>query len=345
MLRYIDLRSDTITQPTDEMRLAMFQAEVGDDVYGEDETVNKLESLAERMVNKEAALFVASGTMGNQVAIMTHTKRGDEVIAADCSHIIQAEVGAAAALSCVTIRTAGTVDGKLKFSEVENLIRGNNVHFPTTGLICLENATSEGTVHTLEDMKKLHKLASSQGIPVHLDGARVFNAAAALEVEVKDLTRYCESVMFCLSKGLCAPVGSILAGSKEFIGRARKYRKMLGGGLRQAGFLAAAGIVALEKMTARQEVDHRHAKLLAQGLSLIKGVTVELSRVQINMVFANIAQTGRSQSSIIEALLVRGIKANDGRQGDYIRFVTNYWVTENDIEYVLNTMKLLLSEE
>lgn len=345
MLKYIDLRSDTITQPTDEMRLAMFQAEVGDDVYGEDKTVNKLESLARRMVNKEAALFVASGTMGNQVAIMTHTKRGDEVIAADCSHIIQAEVGAAAALSGVTIRTAGTVDGKLKLSEVENLIRGSNVHFPTTGLICLENATSEGTVHTLEDMKKLYELASSHGIPIHLDGARLFNAAAALAGKAKDLTRYCDSVMFCLSKGLCAPVGSILAGSKEFIHRARKYRKMLGGGLRQAGFLAAAGIVALEKMTERQEVDHRHAQLLAHGLSLIKGVTVELSRVQINMVFVNIAQTGKSQSSVIEALLARGINANDGREGDYIRFVTNYWVTEEDINYVLNTMKLLLSEE
>ena len=341
-MKYIDLRSDTITQPTAEMRLAMFQAKVGDDVYGEDETVNKLESLAARIVNKEAALFVPSGTMGNQLAIMTHTKRGDEVIAPDCSHTIQAEVGGAAALSGVTIRTVRTVNGIIDSADFKNLIRGDNIHFPRSGLICLENATSEGTVMTLEEMQEFHAIASVKEIPVHLDGARLFNAAAALNVEARNITHYCESVMFCLSKGLCAPVGSILAGSEDFIYRARKNRKMLGGGLRQAGFLAAAGIVALEKMADRLEEDHVHAKLLAQGLSQIKGVAVDLSRVQINMVFANIAETGKSQTEIIQALLARGIKANDGREGDYIRFVTNYWVTKEDIDYVVNMMQEVL---
>lgn len=343
-MRDIDLRSDTITQPTDEMRNAMFKTRVGDDVYEEDETVRELEDLAARLVNKEAALFVASGTMGNQLAIMTHTKRGDEVIASECSHTIQAEVGAASALSGVTVRTAKSNEGKIDLADVKNLIRGDNIHFPSTGLICLENATSEGTVMSLVEMKALYEVALSKGVPIHLDGARLFNAAAALKVDAREITDYCDSVMFCLSKGLCAPIGSMLAGSLDFIRKARKNRKMIGGGMRQVGFLAAAGIVALEKMAGRLEEDHLNAKLLAKGFSNIKGIKVDLAKVQINMVFANIAETGKSQGEIIKALLQKGIKANDGREGDFIRFVTNYWVTKDDIEYVVKTLAQIVLE-
>lgn len=339
MEKFIDLRSDTITLQTDEMKEAMFHAEVGDDVYGEDVTVKRLEKMAAELLGKEAALFVTSGTMGNQLAIMTHTKRGDEVIACSGSHIVLAEVGAAAVLSGVTVRTVDDENAIMQPKDVRELIRGKNQHFPDTGLICMENATSTGTVYPLPVMAEIYDLAKAHGIPVHLDGARIFNAAAALGVEAKEIAKYTDSVQMCLSKGLCAPVGSILAGSSEFIEKAHRNRKMLGGGLRQAGYLAAAGIVALEKMVGRLNEDHDNLQTLAKGLSEIKGIKVNLRQAEINMVFADIEGTGLEQQYIIDKLLEKGIKANDGREGNFIRFVTNYWVSAEDIEYVLACMR------
>lgn len=339
MKRFIDLRSDTITLQTDEMRSAMFHAEVGDDVYGEDVTVKRLEKIAAEMLGKEAALFVTSGTMGNQLAIMTHTKRGDEVIACSGSHIVLAEVGAAAVLSGVTVRTVDDENAIMQPEDVRALVRGKNQHFPDTGLICMETATCLGTVYPLPVMAEIYGLAKAHNIPVHLDGARIFNAAVALGVDAGEITKYTDSVQMCLSKGLCAPVGSVLAGNAEFIEKAHRNRKMLGGGLRQAGYLAAAGIIALEKMTGRLQEDHDNLKLLAKGLSEIKGIQVNTRQTEINMVFADIGETGLEQQYIIDKLLEKGIKANDGREGNHIRFVTNHGVSSKDIEYVLDCMK------
>lgn len=338
-MRFIDFRSDTITQPTEEMRLAMYNAVVGDDVYDEDETVKKLEAMAAEMVNKEAALFVPSGTMGNQLAVMTHTKRGDEVIAGDSSHVVIYEVGAAAVLSGVTMRTAKSVNGAVSPGDVRRLVRGINIHHPDTGLICVENATSSGTLMPLEDMADIYSFARQKGIPVHLDGARLFNAALSLGVEASGIARYADSVMFCLSKGLCAPVGSILAGNSDFIGKARRNRKLLGGGMRQAGILAAAGIIALEKMVGRLSQDHANARLLGEGLAGLPGITVDVSNIHINMVFADISQTGKDSGWLVGELLKKGIKVNDSAP---LRFVTSHEVDRADIELTLRTIKELI---
>ncbi|MCX7708284.1 MAG: low-specificity L-threonine aldolase [Clostridia bacterium] len=335
-MKIIDLRSDTVTLPTQEMRQAMCNAVVGDDVYNEDITVQQLEALAAKITDKEAALFVPSGTMGNQLAIMTHTKRGDEIIAGDSSHIIEHEVGAAAVLAGVTVRTAKTQNGILSSSEVLKLIRSENIHHPDTGLICIENATAMGTVMSLDEMKEIYETAKKANIPVHLDGARLFNAAVVLGVEAAQITAYTDSVMFCLSKGLCAPIGSILAGSREFIEKARRNRKLLGGGMRQVGILAAAGMFALEKMVERLDEDHKNAKLLAEALSSIPGVDVDTSTVQINMVFADISRTGKTETEFVEAMLEKGIKINESKP---LRFVTNHDVSRQDIEFTIETIK------
>lgn len=338
-MRYLDLRSDTVTQPTQEMRTAMFDAVVGDDVYEEDATVKQLEQLAARKVNKEAALFVPSGTMGNQLAVMTHTKRGDEVLAGDLSHIIEHEVGAAAVISGVTVRTVPTTGGILSLDTIQRFFRQKDVHHPDTGLICLENATALGTLMPLEKMAEIYTYATDKAIPVHTDGARLFNAAAALGVNPSDIASHTDSVMFCLSKGLCAPVGSILAGTAAFIEKAKRNRKLLGGGMRQAGFLAAAGILAMEKMAVRLEEDHKNARLLAEGLSKIQGVKLDLSTVQINMVFADISGTGKTEEELVEGLLQKGIKANKSTP---MRFVTNNDVSREDVEYALAVIKEIL---
>ena len=227
-MRYIDIRSDTVTQPTQKMRDAMYTAVVGDDVNRDDPTMLELEELAAKLVGKEAAMFVPSGTMGNQVSIMTHTRRGDEVICGELSHIVIHEVGAPAVLSGVMVRTIKTAD-YLRPEQLLPAIRPDDIHMPHTGLVEMENPTAMGRVVPLDIMRQNYELAHQYGLPVHLDGARLFNAATALGCDVKEITQYCDSVMFCLSKGLCAPVGSIVAGSKEFIDRARKNRKMLGG--------------------------------------------------------------------------------------------------------------------
>jgi threonine aldolase len=341
-MKFIDLRSDTVTKPTEEMRKAMYEAEVGDDVYEDDPTVNRLEEIAANMVGKEAALFVPTGTFGNQLAVLTHTQRGDEVILGDDCHIVLHEVGAASVIAGVQLRAIPSENGALNVDEVKKRIRlDDDIHYPHTGLICMENAHGNGTVIPLEKMKAIYDLAKVHHIPVHLDGARLFNAATVLDVDAKEITQYTDSVMFCLSKGLCAPIGSIVAGSKDFITRARKGRKLMGGGMRQVGVIAAAGIIALEKMTKRLGEDHENAKYLAQRLMEIPGITLDLDKVQINMVFFDMSETGYPSSLLVEELLKKGIKIN-GEEDGLMRFVTNFWVTKDDIDFVVDSMKDLI---
>lgn len=340
-MKFIDLRSDTVTQPTQEMRDVMYKAEVGDDVYGDDPTMNRLEELAANKVGKEAALFIPSGTFGNQLALFTHCRRGTEVILGEECHIVQHEVGAASVIAGVQLRTIPGVKGQLDAAVIEARIRGVDIHFPSTGLICVENALSNGRVVPLENMAEIYDVAQKHNIPVHLDGARLFNAAAYLKTETSEITKYSDSVMFCLSKGLCAPVGSILAGSREFVAKARKGRKLMGGGMRQAGILAAAGIVALEKMTGRVNEDHDNAVFLAGELSKIPGIRVYSEDIHINMVFFEMNIPGLDYDKFVADMYNKGIKINNAENG-LMRYVTNYWVTRSDIAYVMEAMKDIL---
>lgn len=337
-MRYIDLRSDTVTMPTEEMRISMANAPVGDDVYGDDPTVNELENLAAQIVGKEAALFVPSGTFGNQLALLTHTRRGDEVILEHNAHIVIHEVGGAAVIAGVQLRTVHGKNGAMDPRLVEKSIRPDDIHMPRTGLICVEEAHGCGAVVPIENLKAIKEISNRYNIPVHMDGARVFNAATALNVDVKEITENCDSVMFCLSKGLCAPVGSILAGSKAFIDVARKNRKLMGGGLRQAGILAAAGIIALEKMAARLHIDHDNAEYMARKLSEINGINVDFSRRDINMVFFTIDEGLVEDKVLVDSFLDAGIKINGIEDGEY-RFVTNNGVTKEDIDFAINKLK------
>ena len=343
-MRYIDIRSDTVTQPTQEMREAMFKAEVGDDVYDEDPTMKKLEKYAAEVVGKEDALFVPSGTFGNQLSIFTHCERGNEVILDDSCHIVVHEVGAASVIAGVQLRTINSDKEVMAPQDIKNRIRKgeDDLHFPSTGLICLENAHSNGRVVSLENMKEISEIAHENGIPVHLDGARVFNAATYLNVDPKEITQYCDSVMFCLSKGLCAPVGSIVAGSKDFIQKAKKKRKLMGGGLRQAGFLAAAGLIALEKMRFRLKEDHENARYLGERLNEIPEISVNLDDIHINMVFFRINKDINFRE-MVSFFLEKGIKINPPENGE-LRFVTNYWVSKKDVDYIVETMKEYLKK-
>lgn len=328
-MKWIDFRSDTVTHPTPAMREAMARAEVGDDVYQDDPTTNRLEELAAEMLGKEAALFVPSGTMGNQLALMTHTRRGDEAIVSVNSHIFEHEVGAAAVLSGLNLRQVTFPKGVYNAAQIEAAFRSNDIHEPPTSLICLENALANGRVVPLETMKEIRALADRRGVPVHMDGARLFNAATALGVDVKELTAQVDSVSCCLSKGLCAPVGSVLCGSAAFIARARKNRKMLGGGMRQVGILCAAGILSLTEMTKRLEEDHENARRLARLLGEIPGVTVDLESVQINMVFADIdwPELPQLQGWLRERGVLTGAYT-----GPQVRFVTHYGITAEDVD-------------
>ncbi|MCI1944497.1 low-specificity L-threonine aldolase [Clostridium luticellarii] len=343
-MRFIELRSDTATQPTQAMREAMYNAEVGDDVYGDDPTMKELEEYAPKLVGKEAALFVPSGTFGNQLSLFTHCKRGTEVILGDDCHIVMHEVGAASVIAGVQLRTLKTSGGEMNPDEVRSTIRAEkDIHYPETGLICMENAYSDGRVLSLKNMSEIYSIARKYNIPVHLDGARVFNAASYLGVDVREITKYCDSVMFCLSKGLCAPVGSMLAGSKSFIEKARKCRKLMGGGLRQAGFLAAAGLVALKKMVGRLGEDHENALLLGEELSKIPGIKVNMKDIQINMVFFDMSETGYDSGKLVKEFYKNRIKINPEENGK-MRFVTNYWVKKQDIPYIIETFKKVLNE-
>lgn len=308
--RVIDLRSDTVTLPTEEMREAMRTAPLGDDVFGEDPTVNRLEELAAAKLGKEAALLVPSGTMGNQVALLTHTRRGDEVILEADAHIVHYESGAPAVLSGVMLRPLPGRDGLLAPEQIEAAVRTPDIHTPPTTLISLENTHNRGggSVYPLATLQAIAAFGNARRIPIHLDGARIFNAALASGVPASAIAACADSVMFCLSKGLSAPVGSLLCGPAEFIARARRFRKMVGGAMRQAGIVAAAGIVALEKMVDRLEVDHANAKRLAEGLARIPGVLLDASQVQTNIVIFRLAPP-RAAAALVRALTTEGVKA------------------------------------
>jgi threonine aldolase len=337
-MRYIDLRSDTVTMPTDEMRKAMATAPVGDDVYEDDPTIKRLEELAARMAGKEAALFVPSGTMGNQLAIMSHTSYGDEIIVGANSHIVVHEVGAAARLSGVSYAIVDNPDDRIYAKDVIRKIRTDDIHHPRTGLVCLENALANGTVVPLNIMKETYETAKANGLPVHTDGARLFNAATALGVDASEIARYTDSIMFCLSKGLCAPVGSMLAGSGEFINRARKHRKLLGGGMRQAGILAAAGIIALEEMTKRLSSDHENAKYMMERLMEIPEISLKPENVQIDMVYFGIKKEDFDAADFTEYLLTNGVKINNDWPLEF-RYVTHNDILRDDIDKVIGLMK------
>lgn len=341
-MRFIDLRSDTVTAPTQNMRDAMYRASVGDDVYRDDPTMKELEEYAAYITGMEASLFVPSGTFGNQLSLFTHCERGSEVILSDDCHILMHEVGASSVIAGVQLRSVKSINGEMDPLDILSKIRGEDIHFPKTGLICIENAHSNGRVIPISNMKQIHAIAKENGIPIHLDGARLFNAASYLKVDPKEITKYCDSVMFCLSKGLCAPVGSMVCGSKEFIEKARKKRKLMGGGLRQGGFLAAAGLVALKEMIPNLEEDHKKALLLGEELKKIPGIKVNLDNIHINMVFFDMSKTNYDTYKLVDEFYKRGIKINPAEDG-LMRFVTNFWVSYEDINYVVNSMKDILS--
>ena len=342
MEKWIDLRSDTVTQPTQEMREAMYRAQVGDDVYGDDPTMNELERKAAEMLGKEAALFMASGTMGNAVAVMSHIQSGNEVILSDTAHIVAHEVGGAAVLSQAFIRTLHFKDGLFDAEQIRAAIRDrSNIHYPYTGLICVEEPLATGKVVPLERLQQVYQMAKEENIPVHMDGARIFNAATALGVDVKEIAACTDSVMFCLSKGLCAPVGSMLVGSKEYIERARRNRKMLGGGMRQCGFLAAAGLIALEVMTKRLQEDHDNAKYMAQRLQKMPGVTLDMNSVEINMVFFKLDAPKEVIDSLPEKMLEAGVKINGIEDGEF-RFVTTHDTSREDIDRALDAFEKII---
>lgn len=342
-MNYIDLRSDTVTWPTEEMRKAMLNAEVGDDVYGDDPTTNRLEKMAAQVLNKEAALFVPTGTMGNQLAVFTHISRGDEVIIPEDNHIVVHEAGALAIISGGNLRCLPSKKGMVDLDKVRRTIRfAEDIHEPKTGVICTENAHSTGIVHPLSYMKELYGIAKENNIPVHLDGARIFNAASYLKVDASEIAKYADSIMFCLSKGLCAPIGSILAGTKKFIDVARRKRKILGGGMRQVGVVAQAGIIALEKMTKRVSEDRELAVYLAEMLKTIPGVEVHPEDVHINMVFLKINKTVDS-AFLTESLKKDGILINPPEDGN-LRLVTHYYIGRKEVEKVAEKLNTILSD-
>jgi len=334
-MNIIDLRSDTVTRPTPEMRAAMAQAEVGDDVYGEDPTINRLQELAANMVGKEAGIFVPSGTMGNLTAVLTHCTRGDEIILGHLAHIFYFEAGGVSALGGVHSRQLINLpDGSLELEAIEAAIRSDDDHFPTTRLIALENTHNRcgGVALGVEYTRAVGELAHAHGLSLHLDGARLFNAAAALEVPARLLAEPADSVTFCLSKGLCAPVGSVLCGSRDFIRRAHRIRKQLGGGMRQAGVLAAAGIVALETMVDRLPEDHARARQLALGLKQIPGVQIEPGSPHTNMVFVSLSEElPVSAPQLADRLLARNIKVSAIGERRF-RLVTHYWIDQAAVE-------------
>ena len=338
----IDLRSDTVTQPSPEMRRAMYEAELGDDVFGEDPTVNRLEAMAAERMGKEAALLVASGTMGNLVCGLTHCARGDEMVVGADAHLFVNEVGAIAGLGGIQVRTLPTDDrGMVDPEAVEAAIRPQGLHFPRTALVSLENTHNRGSgaVFTPQEMGAVTEVAHAHGVPVHLDGARIFNAAVALGIPAADLAAQADSLSFCLSKGLSCPVGSAVCGDAEFIARARKTRKMLGGGMRQAGIIAAAGIVALEHMVDRLAEDHENARRLAQGLAQMPGISLDLSRIQSNIV---IVETPiRPAPEFIGELKEHGVLANHS-VGKGTRFVTHYGINAEDVDEALEVVEATL---
>jgi len=343
-MRIVDLRSDTLTRPTPAMRQAMAEAEVGDDVFGEDPTVIKLEQMAAERLGKEAALFVASGTMGNLVSLLAHCGRGDEIILGSQSHTFFFEQGGSAAVGGIHPRTIGNQpDGTLPPEEIEAAIRTDNVHFPITRLIVLENTQNlcSGYPLGLEYMRTVGAIARRHGLKLHVDGARFFNAAVALGVGPDQLAAEADSVSFCLSKGLAAPVGSMVCGNREFIARARRARKVLGGGMRQAGVLAAAGIVALEEMVDRLAEDHANARKLAEGLARMPGLVIDPAGIKTNIVYFGVTRPNMPSDQLAARLDAQGARMLPVGAGR-IRAVTHYHITADDIDYTLKVVAEVL---
>ena len=333
----IDLRSDTVTLPTDAMRNAMAIAEVGDDVYGEDPTINRLERISAEKMGKEAGLFVPSGTMGNLIAFLTHCQRGDEAIMGDQAHTFYYEVGGVSALGGIMVHTVpNQPDGTMNLTDLRRAIRGEDVHFPTTRLIALENTHNRcgGVVLGLDYIQSIVDLAKEFGLYLHMDGARIFNAAVKLDIPVKKMVAGIDSVTFCLSKGLGAPVGSVLCGAQDFIEKARKIRKQLGGGMRQAGVLAAAGIVALETMVERLKKDHDRAIFLANELKMVPNILIRQNSPQTNMVFIDLDKNfPKTNLQVIKELAQIGVLVGTSKERGF-RLVTHYGITDADIPQV-----------
>ncbi len=331
----VDLRSDTLTLPTPEMREAMACAEVGDDVWEEDPTVKRLEAVAAERLGKEAGLFVSSGTMGNLVSVVSQTRAGQEIVLDQDSHIYNYEVAGAAVVGSVQTRPLKTARGFLSPEQVREALRPANIHLPTTGLVCLENTHNRhgGTCCTPAEIAAVAAVAHGAGVPVHLDGARLFNAAVALGRPAAEFARHADSVTFCVSKGLGAPVGSVVCGTRDFVARARRVRKMLGGGMRQAGVIAAAGLVALERMVDRLAEDHAHARRLAEGLATLPGLRVDLARVQTNIVIVGVDRPGGVEP-LVAGCVARKVKVHAIGPAS-IRCVTHKDVDAEDIERAL----------
>jgi len=343
----IDFRSDTVSWPTAAMREAMAAASVGDDVYGEDPTVNELEALAAARTGKEAGLFVASGTMGNLSAILSHAGRGDEAILGSDSHVFSWEAGGLAALGGVVPYPLPTdTFGRMDSAAVADAVREDDPHLPRSRLVLVENSYGGKHGYPLppEYFADIAAVARQHGLALHMDGARLFNAAVAQNIDADEITRHVDSVTFCLSKGLCAPVGSVLCGSAEFIDKARRARKVLGGGMRQAGVLAAAGIVALNEMIERLADDHAHARLLAQGLSQIPGVEVDVAMVRTNMVFFNLTNDVPLSSEDVACRMRETAGVWVGTNGSRgFRAVTHYWIDANDVRTFLSSLEYVLA--
>jgi len=341
-MQYIDLRSDTVTRPTPEMREAMAEAEVGDDVYGDDPTVNRLQEIASAMMGKEAALFVPSGTMGNLLALLVHCQRGDEAIVGNQSHMYLNEAGGMSALGGIqACPIPNQSDGTLALEDILASIRTEDVHHPITRLICLENTQNicGGVPLTPAYTRQVAELARQNDLLLHIDGARIFNSAVAQNISVKDLAGPADSVMFCLSKGLAAPIGSILVGTHKFMGRARHIRKMLGGGMRQVGVIAAAGIISLEKMVNRLGDDHVRARKLADGLRKVTGLAVDKDSPYTNMVYLNLADDlSINSKQISEKMRELGVLV-DAENARRFRLVTHYWIDDVAVEQTVSAFE------
>ncbi|MFH1242320.1 MAG: low-specificity L-threonine aldolase [Pseudomonadota bacterium] len=341
----MDLRSDTFTLPSEAMREAMARAEVGDDVFGEDPSVNRLQEMAAERMGKEAALYVASGTMANLVALLTHCQRGDEIYLGDQSHIFIYEAGSSAAVGGIhPYPLRNNPDGTLNLDDIEAAVRPDDTHFPRSRLLCLENTHNRcwGSPLSLDYMESIWDLAGRLNLAVHLDGARIFNAALAEGVKPKELARGCDSVSFCLSKGLGAPVGSLVCGSRGFIMRARRMRKQLGGGMRQAGIIAAGGIYALENMVDRLAEDHAMARRLAEGIDGIEGLKTQVDMIKTNIVFFQLADERITANQLRERAASKGVRFLVGH-GGLIRMVTHYGLTMEDMDWAVEVFQEVMA--
>ena len=343
--KMIDLRSDTVTQPTEKMRHAMASADVGDDVFGEDPTINRLEHIAAETLGKQAGLYVTSGTMANLVSELAHCGRGEEIILGDQAHSFFYEQGGSAAVGGIHPRTLpNRPDGTMALADIEAAVRPDNIHFPRTRLIMLENTHNRcsGQPLPVDYLRSVRELADRYELKIHIDGARLFNAAAALDISAADLAAPADSVSICLSKGLAAPVGSLVCGSQSFIDRARRARKLLGGGMRQAGVIAAAGIVALKEMTQRLAEDHANAHTLAVGLEQIDGVSLDPEQIRTNIVYFRITRTDLSAEQFAEALGSRGVRLLAAGPG-LCRAVTHYQISSEEITVALRAVKEVMA--